>query len=220
MVATAKDSSLSTAVLGRLEQWGPGVVFVPRDLLGLAPSRGALDMALRRLVDAKRIRRIGRGLYDYPVTHPTLGALTPTPDDVAQAIARSTGETIVHSGARAANLLRLSTQVPARPVYLTSGTSRIVRVGNTSIQFRHAAPSRLLGGDSVPGLVLRALWHLGLKGVDDVVVAQLQGTLSRADLNGLAALRIQAPGWMQPVIHRIVQVDGPQGGGDAAGRAA
>jgi hypothetical protein len=177
-------------------------------------------MVLRRLVDARKIRHLGRGLYDYPVTHPKLGALTPTPDDVAQAIARGTGETLVHTGARAANLLRLSTQVPARPVYLTSGTSRTVRVGNTSIQLKHAAPSRLLGGDTIPGLVLRALWHLVPHGIDDDVVAHLQGTLSQADRKSLANLRTQAPGWMQPVIQRIVHADPPRLDGEATGRAA
>jgi hypothetical protein len=161
-------------------------------------------MALRRLVHARKIRHLGRGLYDVPVTHPEFGDLSPAPDDVVQAIARSTGESIVHSAARAANLLRLSTQVPARPVYLTSGTSRTVRVGNVSIQLKHAAPSRLLGGDSVPGLVLRALGQLGPKGVDDDVVAQLQRILSETDRKGLAGFRTQAPGWMQAVLRRIV----------------
>ncbi len=204
MAALTKAPSLTTAALARIRRWGPGCVFVLRDLLDIAPSRGALDMALRRLVDARKIRHLGRGLYDVPVTHPELGDLTPAPDDVVQAIARSTGESIAHSAARAANLLRLSTQVPARPVYLTSGTSRKVRVGNTSIQLKHAAPSRLLGGDSVPGLVLRALGQLGPKGVDDDVVVQLQGALSQADRKRLAGFRTQAPGWMQPILRRFV----------------
>lgn len=94
--------------------------------------------------------------------------------------------------------------MPARLVYLTSGTSRTVRVGNVSIQLTHAAPSRLLGGDSVPGLVLRALGQLGPKGVDDEVVAQLQGALSEADRKRLAGFASQAPGWMQPLLRSIV----------------
>ena len=50
----------------------------------------------------------------------------PAPDDVAQALARETGSQVQISGARAANALGLTTQVPARSTYLTDGPSRRV----------------------------------------------------------------------------------------------
>ncbi|MFL0670086.1 MAG: DUF6088 family protein [Erythrobacter sp.] len=71
-------------------------------------------MALTRLTQSGHIRRIGRGLYDYPKLHDRFGALTPDADAIAQAVATQGGDKLVRSGAQAANRLGLSTQVPAK----------------------------------------------------------------------------------------------------------
>jgi hypothetical protein len=124
--------------------------------------------------------------------------------DVAAAIARSTGETVVRSGAAAANALGLSTQVPARSVYLTDGTSRTVRVGNQAIRFKHAAPSKLVGGDTTAGLIVRAIRHLGPQDVDDVALRRLGGLVDDAVARDLRRLRRDTPSWMQPLIQKLV----------------
>jgi Family of unknown function (DUF6088) len=203
MTGTARASSIATQALRRIESWGRGRVFVPRDLLDLG-DRGAVDVTLHRLVAADRIRRLARGLYDYPRSHPRFGRLTPSIDDIARAIARSTNEAVVVSDATAANMLGLSTQVPARPVYLTDGATRNVRVGNQVIRFKHAAPSRMLGRDTKPGLVLRALRFRGRDGFDDGTIAHLRSILNDADRGGLRELRPDAPSWMQSIIDRVV----------------
>lgn len=188
---------------------------MPRDLLDLA-DRGAVDVALHRLVAADEIRRVVRGVYDYPRTHPRFGRLAPPLDDVAHAIARSTGETVVVSDATAANRLGLSTQVPARPVYLTDGASRTIDVGGRTLRFKHVAPSRLAGRDKTPGLVLRALRFLGKDGIDDGTVARLRAVLSDADRRALRGLRLDAPSWMRPTIDRVVS---ERDEGEGRGRA-
>lgn len=74
----------------RARATGSGGVFTPTDFLGAA-SRAAVDQALSRLVKSGKLRRLTRGLYDYPKVHPKLGALSPAPDDVARALAREPG---------------------------------------------------------------------------------------------------------------------------------
>jgi len=59
---------------------------VPSNFLDLG-SRRAVDVALHRLVRADSIRRLARGVYDYPKQHPQLGPLSPPPEAVARAIA-------------------------------------------------------------------------------------------------------------------------------------
>src|SRR3546814_589957 len=122
------DTTLSSApdrIVRRVRSSGRGSVFTPNDFLDLA-GRAAIDQALSRLVKSGRLRRLARGLYDFPKVHPKLGPLSPAPDDIAQALARETGSQVQVAGSRAANALGLSTQVAARSSYLTDGPSRRV----------------------------------------------------------------------------------------------
>jgi hypothetical protein len=216
MVAVPEPASITSQTLRRLRARGVGTVFSPRDLLDLG-SRAAVDVTLHRLAVAGKVRRLARGLYDYPKQHPLLGALSPSAHDIARAIAASTGESLALSPASAANALGLSTQVPARPVYLTSGASRDVRVGGQTIRFRHAAPSRLAGGDTKPGLVLRALRALGRDGVTDRDIAHLRAVLTAGDMLRLRALRAGATTWMLPIIDRLTGTGAHAGNAAAAG---
>ena len=116
-----------------------GGVFTPSDFLDVA-GRAAVDQALSRLVKGGKLRRLARGLYDFPKLHPKLGPLSPAPDDVAQALARETGSQVQIVGARAANALGLSTQVPAKSSYLTDGPSAVACLPSGTSIVRHAPP--------------------------------------------------------------------------------
>ena len=61
-------------------------MFVPGDFLDLG-SREAVDLALHRLTRKGTIRRLARGVYDFPKEHPVLGLLSPSADAVARALA-------------------------------------------------------------------------------------------------------------------------------------
>ena len=101
------------------------------------------------------------GLYRYPRINKRLGiAIGPDPDEIAESC-RQTGSRIVPSGATAANRLGLSTQVPAKPVYLTDGRSRQVRIGGIVFQVRHASPKELSAANRTSAMVFQALRHLG-----------------------------------------------------------
>ena len=105
-------AGLSVTLLGRVNSRASGALFSPRmfDDLG---NRAAVDQVLSRLTKAGKIRRIARGIYDIPKTHPTLGALSPDPDAIAKSIAVQAGYRLQPTPAHAANALGLSTQVPA-----------------------------------------------------------------------------------------------------------
>ena len=112
-------NTIQDDILERIRGQGRGKVFTPKDFLDLG-SRDAADQSLSRLVKGGEIQRLGRGLYHFPRMNERLGiALGPDLDEIAEALARQTGSRVVPSGAVAANRLGLSTQVPAKPVYLT-----------------------------------------------------------------------------------------------------
>lgn len=180
---------------------GRGGVFTPSDFLDVA-GRSAIDQALSRLAKGGHLRRLARGLYDFPKVHPRLGPLSPTPDDVAQALARETGSNVQIAGARAANALGLSTQVPAKSTYLTDGPSRRVVLGKRVVDLRHASPKHLIAPGSPAGTVVQALRHVGpIRAADVAQVAARR--LSANDKKTLASTAVQAPAWMRPTLVSI-----------------
>jgi hypothetical protein len=192
--------TVTNKVLRRIHAKGRGSVFTPRDFLDLG-SRAAVDQILSRLTRNNTIRRLSRGLYDYPRISKRLGQLFPSPHAVARAVAKSTGHNVYTSGAHAANGLGLTTQVPARPVYLTDGPSRHVQNGRQPIYLRHT--QRFLGVGLRARDVLHALDYLGKANVDDGVVAKLARSLSQQDKDALLRDYKYASTWMQPVLREI-----------------
>lgn len=187
--------SVPDRVMRRVRASGRGSVFTPSDFLADA-ARSSIDQALSRLVKGGQLRRLARGLYDFPKMHPKLGALSPAPDDVAHALARETGSQVQIAGARAANALGLSTQVPAQSTYLTNGPSRRVVLGKRVVDLRHASPKHLVAPGSAVGTVVQALRHVGpVRAADVARVAARQ--LSANDKKTLASSAVQAPAWMR-----------------------
>ena len=100
-----------------------GSVHIPADFLDLG-SRRAVDLVLHRLVKGKVLRRLDRGIYEYPREHPELGTLSPDIDKIALALSGRHRIRLQPAGAYATNMLGLSEQVPAKAVFLTDGPSR------------------------------------------------------------------------------------------------
>lgn len=183
---------------------GPGAVVTPKDFLDLA-GRDAVDQALGRLVRSRVLVRVGRGLYHLPRTNPTLGIeVPPDPDIVAAAIGRQTGSRVAPSGAAVANRLGLSTQIAAKPVYVTTGRSRTVQVGNQTLRFKRVAPRRLPASDGVVDRALQALRELG-PDPDESVITTLRTLLSPGQRGELLELAKYDTGWVARSARRVAE---------------
>lgn len=193
---------ITSKILQRIKGKGRGAIFAPSDLLDLG-SRASVDQTLSRLADQGVIRRLTRGLYDYPKISPRFGMVQPAVDDVARAIARKDHYVLLVSQAAAANQFGLSTQVPSKPVYMTDGPTRTRTVGQQVIQFRNASRKTLTGAGQTSGAVFQALRYVGKAGVTDSVINKLARTLSDKDRDLLVKQSRDVPAWMQPVIQQI-----------------
>lgn len=197
-----KRDKVPSKVLARMRQ-DKNRVYTSKDFLDLG-ARAAIDQALKRLTNNQVIQKIGRGLYSIPRTNPRLGIdLAPNGDDIAQALGRKTGSRVVPSGAVAANSLGLSTQVPAKPVYLTDGRTRSVRVGNTTFLLKHTPPKDLPLGRPMSALVFQALRHLGHDAVGPKTISQLRRRLSRKDRAQLLKDARYVTDWVAATIREI-----------------
>ena len=183
---------------------GRGWVFTPKEFLDLG-TPGAIRLALLRLKRGQKIRRLAQGLYDYPRVHKTLGMLAPNPDDVASALAAKTGSRIQPSGARAANLLGLTQQVPAQLVYLTDGPAQQVMIGSQLIKLKPARPSKFPASGTRAGLALQAILAMGAEADHDFIARQLRRSLTATDKSELATLTKHAPTWSHKLIEAITR---------------
>jgi len=174
-----------------------------RDLLNLG-TRAAMAKALSRLVQRGEIRRVGRGLYEIPRMGSLLNEpMIQSPDELVKAWARKNGLRVVPSGAYAANLLGLTTQVPAKIAYYTNGRTRTLTLGSYSIKLLNRGPRTMdVKGQTAP-LVFQALRHLGMNGVTPDTIIRLRSKLSRKDKKELKRNLRYAAAWMKPVIELI-----------------
>lgn len=194
--------STQDKTLSRIYGYGRGAVVSPTDFLDLG-SRAAVDKALARLAEAGTLRRLTRGLYEYPKTHPVLGTLAPVPEKVARALAGKAGGRLQPTGAYAANLLGLTEQVPAKIVFLTDGLSKTVRIGAQQIQLKRISLRDMATAGRMSGLVFQALRHLGPVHVDERVVERLQRQLTPKDKAQLLDDLPLAPTWMEAVLRQV-----------------
>ena len=192
-------------ILARINRLGEGNPFSAKDFLDIA-SRGTIDMAMSGLTRNGILRRIRRGLYYMPKVNPALGGeLSPDIDEAARAIARGQRWKIVPEGAWAANLLGLSTQVPAKIIYLTDGPNREVPIGRRTIHFKHARPKAIAGLEGKLALVVQALRHLGKDGVGPREIEKLKAELSPSEKRKLVKDTRFGVDWIYEVAKRIAE---------------
>ena len=197
--------SIADKIIKRIRGKGRGQAYTNKQFLDLG-SRAAVDKALSRLTKQGLIRRLKPGIYDYPRVNPKLGgALSPSRDRVAQAIARKNGIRIQPSGAQAANALGLTNQVPAKIVFLTDGKPRTIKIGRQTLVFRHAAPKTMQHSGKPGKIVIQALRYLGREGVNNSVINKLRNSLSSGDKSDLEKNVKYAPDWLRPIIKEIVR---------------
>lgn len=192
-------------VLKRIRGKGKGWVFTPKDLLDL-DNRSNIDTILQKIMDDGFIQRLDRGIYYYPKTHPKLGVLSPDPLQMAQAIARQKGDVAFPDGAKALNMLGLSTQVPAKNIYYTNFTKRDVSVGRQKISL---LPSQIKTRRLTPGLdylILQALKYLGEGNITDDIVQACAQMVTDKDKRKLQKQIPTLKGtWLADAVRRIVQ---------------
>jgi hypothetical protein len=207
MDSTPKTTkSIDYRILAAIRSRGRGSVFVPPDFLEIG-SRDAVDVTLHRLVRKGMIRRLARGVYDFPKQHPVLGPLFPSADVVAKALAGRDRTRLQPAGAYAANALGLSEQVPAKAVFLTDGPSRTVKIGRTTIQLRQTTARQMAAAGRLSGLLIQALRELGQEHMTPERREHLRRTLpARQRRELLKDLRL-APTWMHPIFRDLARED-------------
>ena len=193
--------SLPRHIMNQAAESLEGTLLCPSALLHLG-SRAAIDQALSRLARSGRLIRACQGIYVRPV-QTRFGPRPPAVEKVITSLSELWGETIVPCGGAAANALGLTTQVPVRSVYLTSGPSRKLTLGELTVELRHAPRWQLAAPHRPAGEAVRALSWLG----PDEVAASLDAIkrkLSTEDFQELAVSRAVMPSWIAEPVSAMI----------------
>ena len=194
---------IAAKILARIYGNGRGGVFTPKDFLDFA-SHETSRQTLARLARESTIRRLLRGVYDYPRFSTLLGApASPDPDAIARAIARAHGWTILPAGETALNLLGLSTQVPAQWQYFSDGPSKTFEWQGGNLVFKHRANKETTILSPKTALLVQALKTLGETHVDDSVIDTLRAKFDKRERARAVREARYATSWVYEFIKRL-----------------
>jgi hypothetical protein len=188
-------------ILSQAKSLPEGALISAKEFLHLG-SRAAVDQALKRLKQRKELMPLYRGVYVRPV-QTRFGTRAPAAEKVVEGIAATRAETVVAHGAAAANSLGLTTQVPTKLVYLTSGKSRRLKLGAQVIEMKHAPQWMLLPSQPAAGEAVRALAWIGQHSVSEALTT-LKHKLPQSTVEELIALRPALPGWLSRSISQTL----------------
>ena len=195
--------SVEEQIFKRVNNYNRGKIFFPDNFADLGTSE-AIRQALSRLETEGNLVRLGYGIYLSPKIDPQLGVLSPTLDQIAQAIAKRDRAKIVPTGALALNKLGLSTQVPLNAVYLTDGSPRNVQIGNQKIKFKRTVPKNLKAKGGISELVIQALKEIGNGKVRDHQKEKIIELLKKEDKDHLRHDIKLAPVWIRNIMEQAV----------------
>ena len=177
--------SIDDRIISRIYGHQRGWIFSKNDFLDIAGD-AATRKALSRLEQKGTIRRVLRGVYDYPRISTLFNeAMGPDMD--------------------ALNVLELSTQVPAQSVYLSDGPSKTYEVGNRQLLFKKRSLKESGYKHCESELVVQALKALGKERIDDKVYQRLSKKWTPTFWQKILRDTKTAPAWVCDVIRHITK---------------
>ena len=180
-----------------------GTLFIPDDFLSYGSSE-AIRKALGRLEDKKIIIRVSQGIYVQPKISKLIGPLSPSAEEVAEAIAKRDKIRTIPTGSYALNALGLSSQVPMKIVLLTDGSPREIKVGKRTIKFKRTTPKNLMAKGKISRLVIQALKEIGIGKIRIEEEHKILELLKKENVKDLKHDIALAPVWIQKLMKKAL----------------
>ena len=151
------------------------------------------------------IHHLSRGVYVKAI-ETRFGLLYPSVHKIAEAIAKRDSAEIIPTGVAAENYLGLSTQVPMKYSYLTSGSTRKVIVKGVSISFRHAALKNFAIKNRYTSLIVQVLKEYGEGKVPEELMGPIRGLILRhPELDTLKGDMASMPAWIRRIFSKTLK---------------
>ncbi len=153
------------------------------------------------------ITRIAKGVY-VKAKKTRFGVVHPSAFELVTEIAKRDKAKIFPTGDTAANRLGFSTQVPMNASFLTSGSSRKLKLGNRTVTLTHGSPKKFAyKGKLMPELV-QALRSIGEDNITESVEKRVAQLLSATlETETIEHDLLLAPVWVRQIIKRNLKAN-------------
>ena len=191
----------------RIKKADSGTMFIPSDFLDISDSV-TVRKGLSRLEKAGLIRRVIHGVYEYPEYSELLKEyISPSPHNVALALARNYGWTIVPDGDTALNQLGLSTQVPAEWIYVSNGPYKEYLLGKTLIRFKRTTNKDISNLSYKSALLVQAIKAIGKERLDNIYIEKIRKLMTSDDKTAILKEGQYMTAWVYDAVKKICNGD-------------
>ena len=194
--------SAQIIIFNRIRKNGKNWVFSQKDFIKDF-SRWEIDHSLHFLEKERKIKRILTGLYYFPEYSEILKEfVAPDMRKVADALARKYDWNIFPEGNTALNYLGLSTQIPARFIYISSGSPRKYKVNGMTLEFRHRVLTETMIKDKNAMLVVQAIKSVGQIHADTEFVNLLSKRFTYKEWVKIEKITHKVTNWVFEIIRK------------------
>ncbi|MHA1575679.1 MAG: DUF6088 family protein [Alphaproteobacteria bacterium] len=190
-------------ILEKIKKKNRGWAFSALDFTKLF-KRSDIDESFSYLAKEGEIRRVIRGIYDYPLYSKLLKKnVASDMNEVAYAIARKFNWRIYPNGDTALNYLGLSTQVVAKSIYLTNGLSKKYIIGSRSLEFKHTTQREVSLKHANTVIVIQSIKAIGEKQITNSFLDALFKKFSIKEWGEIKNDASNATGWVYKLITEL-----------------
>lgn len=188
----------------RIENMHEGQILFISDFSDLNGNEKVVSRALSAEEKKGNIVRLAKGMYLRPKST-RFGIVYPSVDEMVKAIAHRDKSKVQPCGMTALNMLGLTTQVPTKYTYLTSGSSRKLKLGDRLIELKRSVPKNFVFKTTLGALLMQALKSLGEKNISKQEIVQISKLIDNEKRMEHFKLDILLmPIWMRKLITNII----------------
>lgn len=200
---SAERGNIKHAVMRSIDESKPHSIFFISDYTNLG-SAETIRKILHEATLSGLLEKAGHGIYIKPKVS-RFGNVPVPLEKIAREIADRDKCEILPTGSTAANLIGLSTQVPMNLSYITTGSTRTIKIGERKISFRHASPKNFAAKGRVMPLLIQGIREIGEENISETEFEAIRRFINKQQDAYLQEDLPLAPVWIQKIIKKLMQ---------------
>ena len=195
-----KRPDYTNQIRKRIEAANAGTVFVTADFTDIAEKK-TVNMALLRLAETGLLKKVMFGVYFKTGVYKLVNKpVEPSPVDIAKALARNFGWTIVPCGETA---LGLSNELSSEWVYVTDGEYKEYDYKDTVIKFKKVSTKEISRVSYATAVYIQAIKALGKDNITEQTIAHLKKFLNENQKARMLEEAKPITSWVYEAIRKI-----------------